>query len=561
MAIRTGRNAELADRWFADWRTKDFSWNNLRNFKVTGTVRDVPYNNLEEYWRLDPASGTLRTPDDLLCAGEIIRDQGGTMYHCMHAFTPHTASVAIRVLQARLQASARTEGNVQFRDGRLRWVPVGPDKRAQLIGSILPDHLLAVLCDFTAQNELSADFSWCAFEGRTELNCRRLDAGCQFESCLFADLATFEKSTLGDVANFWGSTFIGDAYFHACIFEKGCGFEGVTFTQRAQFSSSRFKAGAWFKAGMTYADAASFNNAAEFEYCHFEDVCNFDGIHLSDRVSFYSSTFYSSSSFQKLDFAAAKGNAARAFDGCVFKERLDWRQNSVELVSALAGASLSDGILIDSGISKCRPSALVKMMEPGPARRDWLNAFESGCWAVRKGLSQIGEVQLELAAQRLALKARQLQSNHRPLEFAISLFYEKASDFGTSLLRPLVCLFLATVVFAFCYLVGANLGAPPKLTLAEALASLRYSGTRALPIPQSAESTFDADADGCSLSDRLSVQPVGTTSCAPSGIGNSREAIETFRIVVALVEAAQTAIGSALLFVFALAVRRRFQLG
>jgi hypothetical protein len=135
---------------------------------------------------------------------------------------------------------------------------------------------------------------------------------------------------------------------------------------------------------------------------------------------------------------------------------------------------------------------------------------------------------------RFELLARRAQRDTPAWEKLFSLLYGAASNYGASMARPFGALFVLVGLFALYYHLrayGLSLSWPPDW--AQTVASLEFSASRVFP--------FGAFED-------VSKNWIGMFT---SGL---------FRLEMRILGSVQSALALALVFLFGLAVRRRFQI-
>jgi uncharacterized protein YjbI with pentapeptide repeats len=391
-----------------------------------------------------------------------------------------------------------------------------------------------------------ADFSRSTFHGGFDL------AGASFSSISSFDDAVFAKSPV-----FAGCTFDFAASFSRSQFASGASFKRAVFRGTADFSGSEFKGSADFK-------RAQFKSKADFRAATFEKPVSFQRIEWPESQYQWHGAFNSALFRGAVTFAGAKCRAFAAFDGARFEssvyideepERSTEETFDRELAGALT-AAMGDTDRFEreenerrSKDGKERVSPTEKEDRLSVSRVNRLNELEGGCRTLRRAMESAGNRRREQLFYRLELRARRAQKALPRGERFFSWLYDTFSSYGASMTAPLVSLGFLLLAFTAIYGLGAwALDSCRDSTQIDpgswsiAWESLVFSLKNAF-LP------FSALAADKPLPGR---ETFGTALLFEygSGIGLAVRALGTLQSLLALTFA----------FLFALALRRRFQI-
>ncbi len=248
-----------------------------------------------------------------------------------------------------------------------------------------------------------------------------------FDSVTFADAATFSGATFEKNADFRGTTFAGAAGFERTTFAGAAGFEKVTFTSHAGFMAVTFAAAAEFH-GAVFVGNALFGEATFAETVRF------------GQTLFKSFTTFRDAKFKKAaKFIAMRGERSFSLAGAKFLEVPDFEQAHFEEAPRL------DNVHIES-------EGLTPNRQNDGAANSKSRSDLAARWRSLKRLAIQGHDHArELDFFRGEIKAgRGIAGNFWPSVFSYP--YEWFSDFGHSLVRPLVWWGISVLLFTGFYL-------------------------------------------------------------------------------------------------------------
>ncbi|WP_340115340.1 pentapeptide repeat-containing protein [Pelagibius sp. 7325] len=370
------------------------------------------------------------------------------------------------------------------------------------------DWLDAAKADFAEQEfPKDADFQQLIFPGEAEFTKATFSGNAPFRKATFSGTAEFEGATfLGD-AWFNGATFSGDAGFAEATFSGDAWFNGATFSGHARFdkaifsgdarfidettfsgdtwfNGAEFKGLAWF-AGATFSRRAEFIGATfsgnavftgakfreigVFNAATFSDDAQFGGARFGDekftgrayfkKATFSGDTWFGGAKFGDIAvFELAAFEGSTSFDSAEFKEDASFLAIDVKTVFSLAGTTF-----------RRVPDFIQAHFAEAP-RLDDLRIEPRRFW--RRTRTRVGKALLAArwrALKRLAIQghdhARELRffrgellarrwSEDKPWHaaFWFGVIYQLLSDFGRSILRPLLWLSASVVFFTDRYL-------------------------------------------------------------------------------------------------------------
>jgi hypothetical protein len=372
------------------------------------------------------------------------------------------------------------------------------------------------------------DFSHTRFDGRVHLAGFRFPVPADFHSATFSADASFTAAQFNRIADFSSATFSGDTKFDRAHFDVGGDFQSATFAKRADFEYVSNFVNANFRSA-TFSDYADFNNVSfngdrpDFFLARFSSDVDFASAKFNGGVDFGSATFSKTASFNAATFNMANFNAATFF-------------NPVTFINAKFNGSASFAFArFDAQPPDFRGATMHEATEwhgvtwPKPPKtkanaQQQVYVYER----LKQEMERLKKHEDEQKFFRRELRARRRLLWASPGDWLLNFLYERSSDYGLSVIRPLFWLFF---VFAAgtAFFAGYPLycGAPMPITLAAEL-----SGANILVfLPNKREIMMDTKVVDC-LSNTATV------------------AIST----------AQSLLGVVLLFLLGLALRNRFRM-
>lgn len=328
----------------------------------------------------------------------------------------------------------------------------------------------------------------------------------RFVSAGFHGDCHFDETTFADDARFWEAQFEGGMDFSSATFEKTASFENVTWPMAARhwhraFNRARFLGSAQFQ-------TASGNNG-------FRAMAAFDGVVFNDEVILdWPCETTADDAFDSQ--YKATGEAARTDAEERAKAEFDRRKR------ANAGNETA---------------ALVTEREKRECERDCrdvrLRELERGCRALRQAMEKASDKPRERIFHRYEMSVRTSQNSMLWPEKVVAFLYRWLSNYGDSIGRPIAwLLFILLPVFGIAYgLWGAAVSC--------------------------ADSIWTLLRDGLTVSSAR-LFPIGPWNIDKNQLHRvlSMNSPAFFPAVAAV----ESILGTILIFLIALAIRRRFQI-
>jgi len=586
---------ELVTDWWHHRRLADYSWHALAKFPLAGTGGVHGERTLQDYWRRDPTTGKLRCDTELRAAGELETAPDGSLWHIAHVplIWPDGSAAKSRwsteqrihfatIIAARIAAAKETRATLKNGDELV----TGVDGRAQLIGSILldppdhpagaaaPIHIAATGSWFPAwypdDNQIGpgADFRGAAFLGLVRCQGTKFlgDAGFDgatflggafFGGAIFAGDAGFEGTKFVDIAAFYSTIFSGKTFFDRAVFQGGTSFERATFSGETRFYSSNFSHGTTFNnaafSGEASFEGATFSGSASFDSATFENSAFFGGVRFqttldgnlqSGPMRFEKAVFAGPVNFEDVVFAANPAHHSSAFLGTRFEGLVSFRRSGDHWVAALDEAQIKGCILIDERDEADSLRDFDSVVLP-LARDGWKNGatgepllkeLEGGCRTIKVAMGAARNEIMEQRYYRFQLLARREQAGVPRIERWVSHLFGYAADYGLSLTRPLIGLGLLLLVFTVIYAIFWH--ATGRFGSDGLIKSIEMAASRMFPFGAFelvSKSWFEAIA--------------------------CRGAYPFTLLCARLFATLQSLLALLLIFLFGLAVRRRFKVG
>ncbi|MCG8511141.1 MAG: pentapeptide repeat-containing protein [Rhodospirillales bacterium] len=276
--------------------------------------------------------------------------------------------------------------------------------------------------------ERNVDFSSHVFPDFANFHAASFSGYAVFDKASFSGYAVFDKASFSGYATFLGASFSGKAVFTGASFSGITVFTGASFSGIAGFIEASFSEGAWFT-------GASFSGEAFFGQAVFMGVSNFQNVEFNGDAI----------------FAAMKGESVFTLQGAFFLFVPDFEQ-----------AHFAEAPRLD--------------IAPPPQSKGWFPKTDrpdlTARWRALKRLAIQGhDHQRELMFFAEELKAargvrdkawptpRNLLLKNEPVwpggvRYWSGILYQAFSDFGRSMLRPLLWWCASTIGFLFIYLSG-----------------------------------------------------------------------------------------------------------
>ncbi|MBI1264819.1 MAG: hypothetical protein GC187_08810 [Alphaproteobacteria bacterium] len=534
----------------------DYSWARLAGLPVpelSGGIR-----TLQDYWRQDPATGRLRSDEELRGLG-LLTEQEGKHWHALHApaagsSNPMPEALA-KEIRLRLAQSQEPGHGPVLLDGAvlrsaLRLDTGGDADAGRPCGVSLAD----------AQFEAGADFSHWRFGAGTSFARAQFLAGADFSHAQFHAHADFSKARFFGAAMFGDARFGAGASFHSVRFEGWTFFEKAIFEDgQANFNEALFHEYGRFKEaqfhGLAQFSYATFFKKADFHLAQFHGPACFDGVEFFGVSAFLEATFARRFSFtdalhQALcEFSKLKVTSVHesdwrsAFKGARVEALFNLAGGPYHIISAFDGAILSGWMRYPvvgerNDLNEFRKKALRPARSaPGKERTAALSALEGGARVLKHAMARQADSLREQQFYRFEVETRRRNKVTPPGEKLVSWLYSGTAEYGLSVLRPVGWLAGVIVGFAAAYWAAITcLKLTPDLWTQALWAGQLSLQSIVTPL-------FVWDPDGIAAS-------------PPLRAFEQAEALFWLQ----LASSAQSFVSLILIFLFALSIRRRFQI-
>lgn len=362
----------------------------------------------------------------------------------------------------------------------------------------------------------AADFSGADFRG---------DAAIDFSGFSFGEVSIFINAKFGNDAIFRGAKFGNCAIFEGAQFGNGAGFGGAQFGYGARFSGAHFGDGAWFQGAQfgneIMFEGAQFGNGTMFEGAQFGACTSFDGVRFNGQATFaawdtlsvqnFWEAVHKGSAQQRVDYAKAEGLRSNSFNevsfrgvqfegdasfqGRIFLSKTDFGPISDEMT-----VKTSDG---EKVIPKGQPTCFQGIpnfhgctLHQNTDIIDADFSSESSAEAARAyrtlklAFAQQHALREEQKFFRLEMRAETgIATGHRKWLYRR---YEKISDYGFSLKRPIKFWLVCLAGFALFYgLLTGTYGWNGNISWERTLQWMHYALLNAVPLP-GFDKTLDA---------------------------------------------------------------------
>ena len=278
----------------------------------------------------------------------------------------------------------------------------------------------------------------------------------RFDGARFEGWATFTNARFPDQVTFKDAVFHKWAMFNCVRFEGLTRFDGATFRQEVSFESTVFNERTMIQNPEVSFSGVRFDKGAKFTKAHFHSRTSFNRAVFNDLTDFSASVFEGKTTFTgtkcqgQADFRAIKSTSVFLFDD-LGPASQDWDSGMAEFstVPDFQQATFVEAPRLDN----------VKI---GPQLSRWnkLKAFftkgdleKEGRWRALKRLATQGHdhASEQLFFREELLARRGVTDRYWHASFWLGVFYQIFSDFGRSLIRPLLWWATGTLVFAAIY--------------------------------------------------------------------------------------------------------------
>lgn len=560
---------ERRSQFWESWWKEDFSWEALEGKGIPSdhTIRrykGTTPDTLQAYWRSPLEHGPPLT--DAQLKDELVTDPSGRIWHIAHVplhwedGSPAKATWSKAQLDSLLAAVAKRLSHSLATNAAQE---VEIRSMAQFAGVVLPvlsfpgGRANAILRQAyvgsrweltSAHNETR--FLNCFFDGQVNLTHTLFEREAIFENCVFAERICAQYAVCAGMASFCDSVFFGHNLFHECDFSGKAWFHHTTFHDTASFHRSEFKKEAEFNNALFEGEASfngvAFRSRAEFDSCNFQDRFSFIDCKF-ERPAYFTCNSWPDPSTSSKDGSVPLLESA--FYNAQFLDSAIFTSTTLSPLSSFDGCLFESSLYMDRAAENVESDRFVKELRsasryPDAERR--LDALLGGCQAIRRAMERASDKKAEHLYYRFELMVRERQEKTHFLERLLLRGYKHLSDYGSSISRPIIvfCTLLGLGGFVYGTVLGFRSGtfdfsrdlAFSFAFMEPMLHGLSFSASRSLPF-----GPWELDTDT-----RTSL--LGPTS----SIGS---------VALRLLATLQSLACAILVFLAALAVRRRFQIG
>lgn len=420
------------------------------------------------------------------------------------------------------------------------------------------------------------DFIKAKFVGEASFRNVVVGGNTRFEDAQFGEAATFIGCNLAGTTDFEAVHFGGDVSFQRAIFQDYAAFCNIIVCGNAFFNRVAAQSTADFRnatfQGSTEFEHSMFNGLATFGGARFGEGCNFRGVRFGETAAFSAAAFEipgedggvrsgdmnfaqtvfeQRAVFNNTRFATDPRHHSGAFIGVRFKDMAFFAGTGTHWIAALDEAEFEKRLLLDdpdeaTAIAEFDTRILPAAIAGGtnPRTGDALvKELEGGCRVVKVAMGKARNELVEQRYYRFQLIARRHQPGTPWPEKAASWLYGAASNYGLSLSRPLAGLGVTFIGFALLY-AGLAIAADDCAVVIEAS---RQPARWFNVLSMSASRLFPFGAFDMVSRDWLAAleQVAG-----PAPVLAAR-GLATLQSLISVI----------LIFLFGLAIRRRFQVG
>ena len=450
----------------------------------------------------------------------------------------------------------------------------------------------------------TAGFDSATFSGVAGFDSANFSGTAGFDSATFSGTASFESATFSSHASFDSGDFAGYASFDDVKFLGSATLRSTTFSGDVSLSAAVFSRDVTFR-GARFLGVAEFGIATFSGYASFEDVsffgnARFEGV-IFKAPTLFSGLFQGGARFESAVFegvttffakiAAPERDFPKAFYGARFAGIADFSGAVGEgqggrLAAAFAEAQFEKALILTDGLDGRQGQAFHKALlaktrdaaEGEKARNAAFATLESGCRVVKIAMGKARDEVREQAYYRLQLRARQQRSDIGRWERAFGWLYGWASDYGSSFSRPLVLLLAMTVAFGLLYW-GLGVFGSAATVWCPALLALAFAGIGRSAAKEGADEAAltgfligqgtivlliagllggDPVWQGQKMALSAVFRPFATLAEQASKGGPAW--VEAAKLGLHLITTVQSLLSGVLIFLFGLAVKRRFQI-
>lgn len=322
----------------------------------------------------------------------------------------------------------------------------------------------------------NVDFRSAAFSGATDFSAVKFNGNTDFNSATFGGSVDFFSASFNGAAYFISTVFCGTASLISSTFNESADFNTATFNGTADFRSATFERIAYFRSTI-------FNGTADFITVIFNDTADFISTVFNGTADYTSATFNGDASFRSAtfsgsaDFISATLNHDADFRSAIFNGTAYFRSAIFNDYASFSFAKFKSKTIFDEAkfqmtvpqfhaaelhddTSFTLPNNFLQNWPPLGGERvmpavDQVRAYNR----LRLYMNETVQAKKEQYFYRQEMRCKMMDATWHQLP--AFKFFELFSDFGCSVLRPLIGL-IAVVIWgalvAALYMVKAEIG-------------------------------------------------------------------------------------------------------
>lgn len=337
-----------------------------------------------------------------------------------------------------------------------------------------------------AEFKADAVFEGALFDGTAGFVKTRFGASAKFTSAVFQKDARFGEAEFAGPAHFDETAFADNATFRFVTFAGDTNFQNAEFKQEARFKEAKFAETVIFRsarfAGPSDYLSCSFAKSSDFHRCKFDDDTSFENCVFSDAIEFTSAKFKGQASFAEtafhgpVKFLLTNFRGRTSFRDGVFQALADFSGVQTRAAFVLSGAKFDivpdfhdanfsdppslDSMKISDPVSY-RPARKSGGQDPRPIIFRMIRGCGDRAHAGRyRRLGKLAAATQDFERERdffaQELRCRRFWHD-KPLGGGMSRFwfgwlYSAISNFGRSIVRPVLLWGLTVLCFSLIYL-------------------------------------------------------------------------------------------------------------
>ena len=439
-------------------------------------------------------------------------------------------------------------------------------------------------------SSFGAQFDWALFQSEVIWSDVNFLRGSSFEDACFVSHARFEYSKFKEIS-FMDSVFLDEATFTDAEFEGDSFFDAMFILGYASFIDTTFHGTASFDSvkmcGVVHFDGTFFKDTILFSDCIFIEDFSFEAVaaplvestdkrRMLLQSLFKDTVFLSEANFQnrlfteQVDFSRASFYDRAKFYNCTFHPNVTFtpsRFHTLAKTNSVTFDRLGNPLDPSKKVTRVNVAGCPEGMEAliENKRQQTLSATKSSGWFedreqdFRNLKDHMGK--LSATTERQDFHALEIAARMRratgvtPFEKFIGRFYQLASNYGRNPIRPLIGIAAIFIISVF----GTGLLADRLQTGPSAPCLFAWSQPNCefavLPNSESQESRIWKEI--IAQNAQRTVFPVFRVK---SEFGTTKEVEARFPLMSTGLTLLQTGLSIALIFLFLLTIKRRFQM-